>query len=291
MTNESRERTGRRPWALIVGIVLVVGAVATAGIYWWTEGRYRGKGETMPTLVDTSVPDEMGGVRAEAGVSLRGGGGVEEEGDERLIIRLSEGEAQYQAPEPLPVAAGQPLSEEEIARILARLPELGLEPQDQVDFRLPEGVYNFRADYFDNQYFSGNTTVIAHNDNPISISTGGGAFTLTVEKGAGVPLKGVTCYLFSASGSYLGHQTATNDQGEASFDLADGDYQIRIDYETVFTVHKYRPCSHHHNGADRGDKCRWGGNHFIPVTNPQNLQRHGQGVGAGPDTYGMGRFT
>jgi hypothetical protein len=141
MANESSERTGRRPWLLIVGIVLAVGAVAAAaGIYWWTEGRYRGQGETTPVLVDTSVPGGAGAVSVEAGVSLRGGGGLGEEDEGRLVIQLSEGEAQYQATEPLPVAVGQPLSEEEIAAILARLPELELEPQDQVDFRLPEDL-------------------------------------------------------------------------------------------------------------------------------------------------------
>ncbi len=97
-------------------------------------------------------------------------------------------------------------------------------------FRLPSGEYNFRADYLGSQYFSGNTVLIEGQSNPVTVSTGGGNFTLTVREDVGVPITGVKCYLFSATGNYLGHQTATNAEGQAPFDLADGDYQIRIDY-------------------------------------------------------------
>ena len=55
----------------------------------------------------------------------------------------------------------------------------------QVSFRLPAGEYNFRADYLGSRYFTGNTTLIAHQDNEIELSTGGGNFTLTLEKDPG----------------------------------------------------------------------------------------------------------
>jgi len=100
----------------------------------------------------------------------------------------------------------------------------------QVSFRLPAGDYNFRADYMDSQYFSGVSTLIAHVNNPVNISTGGGSFTLTALKGPGIPLIGVNCYLFTDSGTYLNQTRVTNDQGEAGFDLADGSYKIRVDY-------------------------------------------------------------
>ena len=58
----------------------------------------------------------------------------------------------------------------------------------KVSFRLPAGDYNFRADYMSSHYFSGNTAVIAHVDNPVAISTGGGNLTLTCRKGSGKPL-------------------------------------------------------------------------------------------------------
>ena len=99
-----------------------------------------------------------------------------------------------------------------------------------VSFRLPEGEYKFRADYMGSQYWSGNTVLIPHVENPIEISTGGGAFALTVQKSENEPLVGVSCSLFSATGAYLGSQGVTNSDGEASFNLADGSYKIRIDY-------------------------------------------------------------
>ena len=115
----------------------------------------------------------------------------------------------------------------------------------QVAFRLPAGDYNFRTDYMGNQYFSGVSTLIAHVNNPVNISTGGGSFTLTALKGSGIPLIGVNCYLFTESGSYLNQSRVTNNQGEAGFDLADGSYKIRVDYlgyqfwTDIFTIPSY----------------------------------------------------
>jgi len=51
-------------------------------------------------------------------------------------VQLSEGQSQLQTVEPLPQATGVPLSDEEIDQVLARLPKVTVEPQDQVDFNL-----------------------------------------------------------------------------------------------------------------------------------------------------------
>jgi hypothetical protein len=102
--------------------------------------------------------------------------------------------------------------------------------EGKVFFRLPQGDYNFRGDYMGNQYWSGISTIIAHVENPVNISTGGGSFTLTVNKGEQDPLAGVNCYLFNESGFYLGKYEVTNDEGEVDFYLADGMYKIRVDY-------------------------------------------------------------
>jgi len=112
----------------------------------------------------------------------------------------------------------------------------------KVAYRLPAGTYNFRGDYLGSQYFSGNTVLVADQANPVEISTGGGNFTLTVEKAPGQPMESIKCYLFTEAGSYLGHTATTNGQGEAPFELADGMYKIRTDYlgyqfwTPVFTV-------------------------------------------------------
>ncbi|MBW1901200.1 MAG: hypothetical protein JRJ20_06140, partial [Deltaproteobacteria bacterium] len=102
--------------------------------------------------------------------------------------------------------------------------------QGEVYFRLPEGEYNFRADYMGSRYFSGTSTLIPHVNNPINISTGGGAFMLTVLEDQGMPLEGVNAYLFNHEGTYLGVQGVTSGDGEAGFNVADGAYKIRIDY-------------------------------------------------------------
>jgi hypothetical protein len=53
-----------------------------------------------------------------------------------IPVQLSEGQSQPQTVEPLPQATGVPLTDVEIEQVLARLPALIAEPQDQVDFRL-----------------------------------------------------------------------------------------------------------------------------------------------------------
>ncbi|HKZ54781.1 MAG TPA: Ig-like domain-containing protein, partial [Anaerolineales bacterium] len=65
------------------------------------------------------------------------GGVAVDEGEPRLDIQLGPGQAQLQTPQPVPTAAGVPLSDEEVQRIFARLPSLTLAPEDRLEFRLP----------------------------------------------------------------------------------------------------------------------------------------------------------
>lgn len=112
----------------------------------------------------------------------------------------------------------------------------------ETSFRLPEGEYSFRGDYMGSQYWSNLSTVIPHVENPVTISAGGGAFTLTVLKGQDDPLEGVGCYLFMDTGTYLGDHEVTSSEGEVVFNLADGSYKIRVDHmgyqfwTDIFTV-------------------------------------------------------
>ena len=117
-------------------VLLTIGVVAAAiaGLSWWNAQRDRAKGETIPVLVDTA---SSGGVVS--GVAMASAGGTEgQAGSEGLLIRLSAGQQEAEETGSLPQASGEPLTGEEIAQILARLPALTAEPQDQVDFRLPE---------------------------------------------------------------------------------------------------------------------------------------------------------
>jgi len=43
-------------------------------------------------------------------------------------------------------------------------------------------------------------------------------------------LEDVKCYLFNDSGAYLGEYKVSSSEGETIFNLADGDYRIRIDH-------------------------------------------------------------
>jgi hypothetical protein len=100
----------------------------------------------------------------------------------------------------------------------------------KIIFRLPAGPYKFRADYQSSQYWSEVETLIPDQVNPLVISTGGGTFELTILKGASDPMVGVNCYVFNESGAYLGLNAATDSTGRVSFNLADGNYKIRVDY-------------------------------------------------------------
>lgn len=97
------------------------------------------------------------------------------------------------------------------------------------EFRLPAGSYKFRADYQGSQHWV-TATITQDIVNNVELSTGGGQFTLTVLKGVSDPLAGVNCYLFNEAGTYLGISKTLDTNGQAIFNLANGNYKFRIDY-------------------------------------------------------------
>lgn len=99
----------------------------------------------------------------------------------------------------------------------------------KVIFRIPAGTYKFRADYQANQFWTDDQTIVADQVNNISLSDGGGNFTLTVKANAD-PLPGVKCYAFSSNDTYLGLSGVTNGNGQFVFELSTGSYKIRVDY-------------------------------------------------------------
>jgi len=123
----------KRFWGLYCScvVVLILVCVVIAGIlalnYW---GRDASQGQVIPPssggttgIVQTNDTDS--GVGQLDGTS----------GDS--MMRLSEGQPHPQEVILLPVATGEPLTEEETQRILSRLPEMEGEPSDQVGFNLP----------------------------------------------------------------------------------------------------------------------------------------------------------
>lgn len=99
-------------------------------------------------------------------------------------------------------------------------------------FQMPAGQWKFRADYQTNQYWTADVDLPAGVRTPVELSTGGGAmiFGVTLYQNEEQPLEGVNCYVFNENGSYTGLGSATNSQGQVQFDLAAGQYQIRVDY-------------------------------------------------------------
>lgn len=77
-------------------------------------------------------------IPAQAGTSLQAGETSSAQGGEaKMNILLSEGQPQPEQVERLPLTEGDPLSEEEIVRILARLPGLETDSAQQVGFKFP----------------------------------------------------------------------------------------------------------------------------------------------------------
>jgi len=133
MPNSWKEKPGRRP-LLVAGALLLVAVVAAAVTFlFWRSARNRqAEGVTSPTLVQTT-----GSGKAVSGVSV----GVLEttsQGSSGPFVSLSEGGAAPEAVASLPRAAGEPLPDPDVASLLARLPDLGGEPEDQVDLLLPD---------------------------------------------------------------------------------------------------------------------------------------------------------
>ncbi len=134
--NQVGNGRGRRSSRLLIlALAIVILGGAAAGVLWWTNRGGGEGGRTNPLLVDPS-----GGtgstVYSSESVYFRGGGSFAGAAGE-LLIRLSAGQAGPSEIVPVQLAFGEPMSAEEIAAILARLPELVLGAGDQVDFNLP----------------------------------------------------------------------------------------------------------------------------------------------------------
>jgi uncharacterized protein YfaS (alpha-2-macroglobulin family) len=116
----------RYRWLLLLGGFLLIAAIL---VYAAVEflGLFQGPGTPITIPIDTP-----GGVVGEIPGQPTGEGG--------LGFTLSEGSDQPELIQPLPLATGEPLSEQELFTILARLPDLLRDPGDEQDFRLPEDV-------------------------------------------------------------------------------------------------------------------------------------------------------
>jgi uncharacterized protein YfaS (alpha-2-macroglobulin family) len=129
MAENVKHRLGRYRLPIFVGCaVLLIGALAAVivfGLVYLGGERDVSDDQMNPVFVDSS--QESLDSTSTIGSS-----------SSQLQISLSEGQAQPQVSEYTPLATGEPLSDEETQRILLRLPELVMEPEDQEAFKLPE---------------------------------------------------------------------------------------------------------------------------------------------------------
>lgn len=123
--------TNQRNFLRRFGIPIFLAALilAALGVYFIIRylGIGGGPGTVIPGQIDTSGQTD-------------GGPSTPGEGESDFTITLSEGQQQPELAEPLPLATGESLSSDEIVAILARLPSLIRDREDQADFRLPDEV-------------------------------------------------------------------------------------------------------------------------------------------------------
>jgi hypothetical protein len=102
-------------------VLVVVLLLVSASIFLVMRSRLPSDSRGQQIPIDVSTATQTGGLS-------------EMETDEQgVTINLSEGQAQPQATEAVPQATAEPLSPEEIEKILARLPALTMDLGDQVD--------------------------------------------------------------------------------------------------------------------------------------------------------------
>ena len=94
-----------------------------------------------------------------------------------------------------------------------------------VTFDLPEKSYKIRADYLGKQYWS---EEFVWQNKAVAIPLADAEITVT---GGGMPQQGIKVYVFSASGTYLGLNQATNTAGKVAFRLPATSYKFRVDYQ------------------------------------------------------------
>src|SRR3990170_3786783 len=121
MAQEPRHPLGR---VRLSAILLAVALLAVSAVFILPRVWPRPSPDGAPPPPDKPL------TTAEGGVAVN-------EGEPRLDTQPGPGQAQLQTPQPVPTAAGEPLTDEEVQRIFARLPSLTLEHEDRLQFRLP----------------------------------------------------------------------------------------------------------------------------------------------------------
>jgi uncharacterized protein YfaS (alpha-2-macroglobulin family) len=131
MSSTPQKKSTKLRCGILAGILLgaCFALLAGTGIFWFLRQQPPPpvkNGQTIPQTNNTAVP---GDTTMSSTTSTTN--------NQPISFQLSEGKAQPAPYVPLPVANGDPLTPDEIAAILARLPAIPTETGDQTDFKLP----------------------------------------------------------------------------------------------------------------------------------------------------------
>ncbi len=101
----------------------------------------------------------------------------------------------------------------------------------QVRFVLPVGKkYDFMADVMGKEYWIDNYKVESGGTNQIDFNAGGGLLTVTFQKDSLEPITNARLYLYNSDGTYLDQYRKTDQNGQAKFELAEGNYIVRAEH-------------------------------------------------------------
>ena len=102
-------------------------------------------------------------------------------------------------------------------------------PDGKVSFDLADGSYKIRADRLGYQFWTDIFQVPATLEETFAIPHHDVQATVSAVFDQSDPIPGVKVHLFSPSGSYLGQNATTDENGLASFLLPEQDYKLRAD--------------------------------------------------------------
>ena len=100
----------------------------------------------------------------------------------------------------------------------------------QVFFDLAQGFRKFRVDHLGYQFWSPVFDIPESLSGDLDLGHRDVAVSVEGVYGSAEPLAGVTVYLFSPPGSYLGNSAVTDAAGRVVFSLPDQEYLVRVDY-------------------------------------------------------------
>jgi hypothetical protein len=98
-------------------------------------------------------------------------------------------------------------------------------------FDVPEATYMVRADYLGYQFWS--DPILVSTDTHIDLTLPHQDVTITLSgafQSSTTPIEAMRIYLFTPSGSYLGHYQTTDGNGQVVFHLPERAYKVRADY-------------------------------------------------------------